>query len=97
MGEVSMPRETKLFSQHLRRFLSLAQEGAERLQDRYIGPEHLLLIAEEEAERAGHDEIATTDLLLGLLGQNETTIIDILRKQNISADELEKKVRQSVQ
>ena len=139
------------FTQRAKRVLSLAQEEAERLQQSYIGTEHILLglmreeggvagrvlrelsvdqrrveelidrmtqaqqrvsnlrpdlspgtkkvieLAIDEARRMGNHYIGTEHLLLGLVRQNEGIAIDVLKRMNISPDEIRRQTRHVLQ
>ncbi len=57
--------------------------------------QHVLVLAQKEAERFNHDFVGTEHLLLALLAFNEGVAVEVLRKMGLNLDELRLEVEKS--
>ena len=57
--------------------------------------QHVLVLAQKEAERFNHDFVGTEHLLLALLAFNEGVAVEVLRKMGLNLDELRPEVEKS--
>src|SRR5215212_4383761 len=70
--------------------------GAARL-DLSPGTKKVLELAVDEARRMGHHYIGTEHLLLGLVRQSEGIAIDVLKRLNVSPEEVRRQTRRVLQ
>jgi ATP-dependent Clp protease ATP-binding subunit ClpC len=70
--------------------------GTARL-DLSPGTKKVLELAVDEARRMGHHYIGTEHLLLGLVRQNEGIAIDVLKRLNVSPEEVRRQTRRVLQ
>jgi hypothetical protein len=72
------------------------RRSIERL-DLSPGTKRVLELAVDEARRMGHYNIGTEHLLLGLVRQGEGITIDVLKRLNISPEEVKRQIRRVLQ
>ncbi|HVO43105.1 MAG TPA: Clp protease N-terminal domain-containing protein, partial [Aggregatilineales bacterium] len=66
---------------------------ANRQLDLSPGAKKILVLAVDEARRMGHHYIGTEHLLLGLVRQTDGVAIDVLKRLNVSPEEVRRQVR----
>lgn len=71
-----------------------ATRGKQELTPR---TKRIIELAVDEARRMGHHYIGTEHLLLGLIRQGESVALDILKKMNISPEEIRQETRKAIQ
>ncbi len=78
--------------------MTQAQQHALNIRpDLSQGTKKVIELAVDEARRMGHHYIGTEHLLLGLVRQNEGIAIDVLKRLNVSPEEVRRQTRRVLQ
>src|SRR5215475_13094049 len=79
------------------RMTRAGQRTANARLDLSPGTKKVLELAVDEARRMGHHYIGTEHLLLGLVRQSEGIAIDVLKRLNVSPEEVRRQTRRVLQ